>query len=133
MHLRVAAAAAFFSFLALPIALSASPLRAGDHVQVSVFNHPELSLSQGTVDADGKLAIPLVGNVAVAGVEPDAAAARIGDSLHAYLRRPSVTLSILQQNGSISLIGTPISTVSYVPGQTLSSIVASMQTTPGVD
>ena len=113
--------------------VSAAPLRAGDHVEVTVFNHPELTLGQATIDGDGKLAMPLAGNVAVAGFEPDAAASRIGDSLKPYLRQPVVSLSVLQQNAMISLVGGPTSTLAYVPGQTLSSVVATMTALPSLD
>ena len=41
---------------------------------VSVFNHPELAVASGTIDGQGDLAVPLVGNVPIAGLEPDAAA-----------------------------------------------------------
>jgi len=119
--------------LAAPVAILAAPLRAGDHVAVSVFNHPELSVTQATIDSDGKLVMPLVGNVAVAGLEPEIAADRIGTALKPYLRQPVVTVAVAQQNGTISVVGGPASSLPYVPGQTLSSVVATLTATPGLD
>jgi len=117
----------------LPLAASAAPLRPGDHVAVTVFNHPELTLATATVDGDGKLAIPLAGNVAVSGVEPEVAAARISDALKSYLRTPVVSLAIVQQNATISIVGGPASSLPYVPGQTLASIVSTLSATPSLD
>jgi polysaccharide export outer membrane protein len=116
-----------------PVAVAASPLRAGDRIAVNVFNHPELAVVAGTIDAEGDIAMPLVGNVPVAGMEPDAAADRIGSSMNKYLRKPVVQLNVLQQNATISIVGGPQSSMPYVPGQTLSSVASSLLTTPGLD
>jgi protein involved in polysaccharide export with SLBB domain len=102
-------------------------------VAVTVFNHPELTFATVTIDGDGKLAMPLAGNVVVAGLEPDAAAAHIGDALKSYLRAPVVSIAVVQQNATISIVGGPTSSLPFVPGQTLSSIVATLAATPGLD
>lgn len=133
MVLRTAALAAAFAVASLPLALAAAPLRAGDHVAVTVFNHPELTSPALTIDGDGNLALPLVGNVVVAGLEPAAAAGHIGDALKPYLRQPVVSLSVLQQNATISVVGGPNSTLPYVPGQTLASVVAPLSSIAGLD
>ena len=130
---RAAAIAAAFIAVSLPGAVFAAPLRAGDHIAVTVFNHPELTLGSATIDGDGKLAMPLVGNVAVSGYEPDAAAARISDSLKSYLRAPVVSLSVLQQNQTISITGGLSSTLNYAPGETLSSIVSPLTGNSNLD
>jgi protein involved in polysaccharide export with SLBB domain len=77
--------------------------------------------------------MPLVGNVPVAGMEPDAAAGRIGSTMNKYLRKPVVQLNVLQQNATISIVGGPQSSLPYVPGQTLSSVASSLLTSPGLD
>jgi protein involved in polysaccharide export with SLBB domain len=117
----------------IPVVALASPLRSGDHVMVSVFNHPELAVASGTIDGQGDLAVPLVGNVPVAGLEPDAAAGRIGVALKSYLRYPAVSLAVIAQNATISIIGGPNSSIPYVPGQTLGSVASSLAATPGLD
>lgn len=133
MASRLVAATVALALAFLPLAAAASPLRAGDRVAVSVFNHPELAVAAGTIDADGLLAMPLIGNVAVAGIEPVAAADRIGSVMTKYVRRPVVQLNVLQQNATISLVGGPQSSLPYVPGQTLSSVASALLTTPGLD
>lgn len=130
----IALAAAFFVIVTIaPVALNAAPLRAGDHLVVTVFNHPELSLLTATIDGEGKLAMPLAGNVPIAGLEPDAAASRIGDSLKTYLRDPVVSISVMQQNATISVVGGPDSTLAYAPGETLSTVVATLAGIPALD
>ncbi len=117
----------------IPALVVAAPLRVGDHVSVTVFNHPELSLASTTIDGDGDLTMPLAGNVPVAGLEPTVAATHIGAALTTYLRVPVVSLSMLQQNATISIVGGPTSSLPYVPGQTLSSLASTLAATPGLD
>ena len=133
MKSRFAAAAVALALSALPLAVFAAPLRAGDHISVTVFNHPELTLPTATIDGDGKLAMPLSGNVAIAGLEPDAAADVIGNALKAFLRDPVVSVGVIQQNQMISIVGGPVSTLQYTPGQTLAGVVATLTSTPSVD
>ena len=64
---RAAAAAAAIIVFMIPLALTAAPLRDGDRVSVTVLNHPDLTIAQGTIDGDGLLALPLAGNVSIAG------------------------------------------------------------------
>jgi protein involved in polysaccharide export with SLBB domain len=118
---------------ALPLSAFASPLRSGDHIEITIFNHPDMTVPQGTVDADGMVALPLVGNVHIAGLEPDAAAAQITTALKQYMRKPSVTVSVLSQNTTISIVGGPVSSLQYAPGQTLAGVVATEESSPGLD
>jgi protein involved in polysaccharide export with SLBB domain len=130
---RAAATVAALVAFSLPAALLAAPLRAGDHIAVTVFNHPELTLSTATIDGEGMLAMPLVGNVTLEGLEPEVAASRIADALKSYVRQPVVSLSVIQQNATISIIGGVTSSLPYVPGETLSSVAATLETSPGLD
>jgi polysaccharide export outer membrane protein len=132
--IRRAAAALVAAFVVgFPALVSASPLRSGDHVAVTIFNHPDLTVPAGTIDADGKIAVPLAGNVRVGGLEPAAAAARIADALKVYLREPSVTVAVLQQNATVAVVGGPVSSVAFVPGMTLAGVVMTEATAPGLD
>jgi len=133
MESRIRTAALAVIVAIIPVSAVASPLRAGDHVAVNVFNHPELTVTAGTIDADGDLAMPLIGNIAIAGAEPDAAATLIGSAMTKYLRRPVVQVAVLQQNATISLVGGPAPSIAFVPGQTLSSVASSLSTQPGLD
>lgn len=70
-------------------------LGVGDKVRITVFNEPTLS-GEFAVSADGALALPLIGNVAVAGKGP----AEIGTQVQAkladgYLREPRVNVEVI--------------------------------------
>jgi protein involved in polysaccharide export with SLBB domain len=130
---RAAALLAALLVGGIPGLAAASPLRSGDRIAVTIFNHPDLTIPQGTIDADGKIALPLVGNLTIAGLEPDAAAARITGALKSYLRQPSVTVSVLQQNAAIAIVGGPVSSLAYSPGMTLAGVALSESAAPGLD
>ncbi|AXK61445.1 polysaccharide biosynthesis/export family protein [Burkholderia sp. IDO3] len=90
----------------------AGPYRigAGDVLQVTVWDHPELAAAQGAapqgtpraadpvagfvVDPRGNLSFPFAGNVQVAGLTADAAQARIAAALARVYRNPQVTLRV---------------------------------------
>jgi polysaccharide export outer membrane protein len=62
-----------------------------DVVQVSVWRNPELSVT-APVRPDGKLSVPLVGDVVAGGRVPAEIAKEIQDKLAAYVRDPQVTV-----------------------------------------
>lgn len=66
-----------------------------DMVQVSVWRNPELSIT-APVRPDGKLSVPLVGDVAAGGRTPDAVAKDVQDKLAAYVREPQVTVILTE-------------------------------------
>jgi polysaccharide export outer membrane protein len=63
----------------------------GDQVQVSVWKNPELSIS-GPVRPDGKIAVPLVGDIMAAGRTPEELSAAIREELASYIKNPNVTV-----------------------------------------
>jgi polysaccharide export outer membrane protein len=63
----------------------------GDQVQVSVWKNPELSVTV-PVRPDGKITVPLVGDVVAAGREPEELAADISSKLGNYIKNPNVTV-----------------------------------------
>lgn len=63
----------------------------GDQVQVSVWKNPELSTS-GPVRPDGKIAVPLVGDIMAAGRTPEELSAAISEQLSSYIKNPNVTV-----------------------------------------
>lgn len=68
-----------------------------DQVQVNVWGNPDLSARMPMpVRPDGKITIPLVGDVMVAGKEPEEVAEIIKKKLSVYIRNPNVTLSITE-------------------------------------
>jgi polysaccharide export outer membrane protein len=76
-------------------------LAPGDRLSVVVFRHPEVSTpEQGVlVDAEGRLDLPLVGPIAVAGLTAEAARVRLTHELGRYLREPRVSLNLLEPRG----------------------------------
>lgn len=71
-------------------------LGAEDVVQVSVWLHPELERSL-TVDANGNVTLPPVGEIKATGLTPKQLSDRIADRLSAYLRQTTtVTCTVTQ-------------------------------------
>lgn len=77
----------------------------GDELKVTVWNNPELSI-EAPVRPDGKIAVPLVGDVMAAGLEPELLASNIKQQLSKYVNNPNVTviLTELQSSEFISRI-----------------------------
>lgn len=83
------------------VAEAAAPriqLGPGDRISVQVFLHPESSTpAEGArIDAEGRLDLPLVGPVTLAGKSPDEARAFLAQELARFLREPQVALNVLE-------------------------------------
>ena len=67
----------------------------GDAVRVTVFQQPDLT-TDARVSERGTISMPLVGDVKVSGMTPDAAAAHIASALKSgkFLKNPQVTLAV---------------------------------------
>ncbi len=78
---------------------------ADDQVQVNVWKNPELSMAM-PVRPDGKISLPLIGDVQAGGRTPDEVAAEIKEKLSEYVRDPNVTviLSELRNHEYISRV-----------------------------
>lgn len=78
---------------------------ADDQVEVNVWKNPELSVSM-PVRPDGKISIPLIGDVQAGGRTPAEVAAEIRERLSEYVRDPNVTviLTELRNNEYVSRI-----------------------------
>jgi len=66
-----------------------------DLVQVSVWRNPELGITV-PVRPDGKISVPLVGDVAAGGRTPDAVAKDIQEKLAVYVRDPQVAVILTE-------------------------------------
>jgi polysaccharide biosynthesis/export protein len=106
-----AAAGAMLLALALPgysmEAPSRESLGVGDHVRITVFQNPDLT-TETRVSERGTVAFPLVGEVAIGGTTPTAAAARIATALKRgdFLKNPQVTVTVLQvRSRQVSVLG----------------------------
>lgn len=78
---------------------------ADDEIEVNVWKNPELSVSM-PVRPDGKISIPLIGDVQAGGRTPAEVAAEIRQRLSEYVRDPNVTviLTELRNNEYVSRI-----------------------------
>ena len=87
------------------VLVDAYKMSIGDEVQVSVWKNPELSVVV-PIRPDGKITVPLVGDVVAAGREPEELAADISGKLGNYIKNPNVTviLGSLQGHAFLSRI-----------------------------
>jgi polysaccharide export outer membrane protein len=70
----------------------------GDVVKVNVWKNPELSLSE-PIRPDGKISLPLIGDVMAVGYTPVELAANIEKRLTAYVKTPNVTVILTSLQG----------------------------------
>lgn len=64
-----------------------------DTIQINVWKNPELSVS-APVRPDGKISMPLIGDVMAAGLAPEQIANNIKKQLSEYVRNPNVTVIV---------------------------------------
>jgi polysaccharide export outer membrane protein len=77
----------------------------GDMLNIRVFNQDPLS-SQQRVRSDGKIALPVIGEVMARGKRPAALAAEIQDRLKSVVVAPSVTVTMEQAADlKVSVVG----------------------------
>ena len=100
-------------------------LRPGDVLALEVYGVPELS-GELQVGSDGRVPLPLAGDVALDGLTPEQAEARIVDALQPdYLRAPQVRVELLSHRpfyilGEVRRPGA----YPYSPGMTVIEAVA---------
>ena len=70
----------------------------GDQIQINVWKNTELSLSQ-PIRPDGKISMPLVGDIMAVGLTPEELAAKIETSLSSYVKAPNVTVILTSLQG----------------------------------
>ena len=69
-------------------------LQPGDVLSVTVMRHPEMSAGNATIAPDGDISLPVVGQIAVAGMTVREVTDEIARRLRARLVRPEVTVSL---------------------------------------
>ncbi|MCK5360801.1 MAG: polysaccharide biosynthesis/export family protein [Gammaproteobacteria bacterium] len=96
-----------------------------DQIQITVWKNPELSIGE-PIRPDGKVAVPLVGDVMAVGLTPEELARVVEKELSAYIKNPNVTIVLTSLPGQeyvsrIRVIGAVGSNVSltYVQGMTV--------------
>jgi len=70
----------------------------GDRIQINVWKKAELSLSE-PIRPDGKISMPLIGDVMAAGQTPEELAAVLENKLSAYIKAPNVTIILTDLQG----------------------------------
>ncbi|NEQ30726.1 MAG: hypothetical protein F6K04_06950 [Leptolyngbya sp. SIO4C5] len=111
-------------------------LGVGDRLAIEVFNVPEYS-GEYQVLIDGALNLPMVGRVSVKGLTLAAAGEAIGTAYTPLVRRPLVTVSLLQPRpieiaiaGEVSQPG--VYTLTIEEGAKFPSLVQAIQTAGGL-
>lgn len=110
-----------------PPAVAPAEYRVGveDLVQVRVWQNPDLDVTV-PVRADGRITVPLIGDVEAAGRTPSQVGADIGERLAQYVKEPRVTVIVTEQRSNEYLsrvrvtgaVRTPVS-LPYRPGMTV--------------
>jgi protein involved in polysaccharide export with SLBB domain len=83
----------------------AERLRAGDTVDIRVFNHEDLSF-KGPIQANGAVEMQFINSVTLAGLTPAEAKVRI-ENLYSdgWLKRPQVTVNVTEFHKAIFTVG----------------------------
>jgi len=81
-------------------------IAAGDSLVVRVLGHDDLSNLKARVREDGRIVLPLVGEVPVQGLHPSALRADLETRLKSYVKEPTVTIDVEQSRAStVSVLG----------------------------
>ena len=73
-------------------------LAVGDQIQINVWKKAELSLAQ-PIRPDGKISMPLLGDVMAVGLTPEELSVKIESRLSAYVKSPNVTIILTGLQG----------------------------------
>jgi polysaccharide export outer membrane protein len=101
----------------------------GDNLRIEVWRNPDLSVSV-PVRPDGKISVPLAGDVLVGGKTPTTVSADLTKSLSTYIRDPFVTVIVTNTGSSdyrnrvrvTGAVNSPLSQP-YRPGMTVLDMV----------
>lgn len=74
----------------------------GDQLQINVWKNAELSLAT-PIRPDGKISLPLIGDVMAVGLTPEELAANIEKKLASYVKSPNVTVILTNLQGHLFL------------------------------
>ena len=77
-----------------------------DALSINVWKEPELSVKDVTVRPDGKISMPLVGDIQASGFTPKQLQDRISERMKEFVAAPNVTVVVLRiASQSISIVG----------------------------
>lgn len=97
----------------------------GDQIQINVWKNAELSLAE-PIRPDGKISMPLVGDVMAAGLTPEELADLLEKRLSSYVKNPNVTIILTTIEGHAFLSRIRVTgsvtrnlSLTYHPGMTV--------------
>ncbi len=77
-----------------------------DVLAINVWREPELSVKDIMVRPDGKVSLPLVGDVQASGLTPNQLRDRIAETLKQFVASPNVTVVVMKIGSqSVSIVG----------------------------
>lgn len=80
---------------------------AGDTVRITAFRYPDLT-TEGRLSEEGRINVPMIGQVALAGMTPEKAASLIADRLKQgnFIMRPEISVEVVQaRSRQVSVLG----------------------------
>jgi polysaccharide export outer membrane protein len=97
----------------------------GDRLRVEVYREPQLSQSL-EVRPDGKITLPLVGDVMAAGVTPRALGQSLSNQLKEYLTNPVVTVIVAEANPPTAYVMGEVNSPGAIPLRSPLSVVQAL-------
>ena len=89
-------------------------IQPGDVIQIRVFNQPDMS-TKARVREDGKVSVPFLNDVVVAGQEPNDLAKQLQSKLKEFINAPVVTVSLEEARPfSVAVMGELVKPGLYV-------------------
>ena len=81
-----------------PVAMAMADYRINplDELRVDVFGEPELSIEKLKVGANGKIILPMAGEIVAEGLTTSGLSQRIATALLRYLREPKVAINVVE-------------------------------------
>jgi protein involved in polysaccharide export with SLBB domain len=86
----------------------------GDRLDIQFFNNPEFN-QEVTVRPDGKIALPYVDDVQVAGLTPSEVDAAITEPFRGVLLRPEITVIVREFAGQRVYVGGEVNQPGFIP------------------
>jgi protein involved in polysaccharide export with SLBB domain len=108
--------------LAATAAPALADIHIGDHLTVTVYDHPELS-GDSVVSSDGAINVALLGRVHAAGVESSTLANTIAARLRRFVIDPAVEIKLENEGDAAFVSGGATGTIALKPGETLLSAI----------
>jgi polysaccharide export outer membrane protein len=112
-------------FDSLPPSVANAPadylLNVGDTVEIRVLGHEDVSVAKEKVRVDGRIAVPLIGEVEARGKRPSALRAELEGRLKDFIVSPSITVNVVDvQQMTVVVLGEVLHPGAYLVDQNVS-------------